>query len=656
MSKKDKPVQRAIIFQGGVALGAYEAGVFKALVKKLGEQDSKNDINNQSKPLFDIVAGTSIGAMNAAIVVSDIRNKKTWQDSADDLYKFWKMQKYQWPTVADFLDMNPLYRTWWDFMHNTSRTIKESISKVIESNYDTNPLFNGWNNMFTNFLSLVDKDFLKDYFLDGWYIPATAEAARRYYSAKQFHTFGAPNVATGLLPWYSFGKFFDFTEQSNYLPRPDNKHILINSLKETLEQFVKTPIAADATKSNPSNKETGQREPRFLLVAVDVKTGDAVTFDSYEKRENAQDTKGNILKDSEGNNLTKYYSEYGDEQNKNIIFYDKGIDINHILASGTFPGFFDYPKFEVVNISDKDLQLEYHIFWDGGFRSNTPLRELIQAHRDYYHDKNETHKDKEAVPDLEIYIADLWPSKLKEEPLSFDLDFVDNRKFGIQFGDKTDYDEQVANFVTDYIDLAKELRNLARKKGISEEEIKVILDKEGISKNRKGERRTYKELLEGRFKVTKVVRIDHKDDGNEVGNKIFDYSQATIEKLMTDGYNDTIIKMEIESIKDEFFNLKDKISRLEGKKKKDTVLNDIQKDIQQIQNIIKIENIYDGTTTKIMNPIDDLINKVKSNFNLVDHETLKENKELVIAAAKQFQETIKRINNERLQSKLPLSQ
>ena len=71
-----KRVQRAIIFQGGVSLGAYEAGVFKALVQKLEEHDNKTGLKNQSRPLFDIVAGTSIGAMNAAIIVSDIKNHK----------------------------------------------------------------------------------------------------------------------------------------------------------------------------------------------------------------------------------------------------------------------------------------------------------------------------------------------------------------------------------------------------------------------------------------------------------------------------------------------------------------------------------------------------------------------------------------------------
>ena len=47
--KKSRP-QRVLVLQGGGALGAYEAGAFKG--------DKEN-------PLFDIVAGTSIGAINA---------------------------------------------------------------------------------------------------------------------------------------------------------------------------------------------------------------------------------------------------------------------------------------------------------------------------------------------------------------------------------------------------------------------------------------------------------------------------------------------------------------------------------------------------------------------------------------------------------------
>ena len=99
-------------------------------------------------------------------------------------------------------------------------------------------------------------------------------------------------------------------------------------------------------------------------------------------------------------------------------------------------------------------------------------------------------------------------------------------------GDKTDYDEQVANVVTDYVDLTRRLKNLAEQKGASKDEINYILNSHASSMNTKGKTRIYRELLEGRFRLTKVVRIDHKDDGNEVNDKVFDYSYKTIEELM----------------------------------------------------------------------------------------------------------------------------
>lgn len=60
-------MKRAIVFEGGGAKGAYEAGVIKALNKK--------------KIFFDGAGGTSIGAINAAFYV--VRN-------FDNLYKLWE--------------------------------------------------------------------------------------------------------------------------------------------------------------------------------------------------------------------------------------------------------------------------------------------------------------------------------------------------------------------------------------------------------------------------------------------------------------------------------------------------------------------------------------------------------------------------------------
>jgi NTE family protein len=53
--KESRNVENILVLQGGGSLGAFACGVFKALVKK--------------NVRIDIVAGTSIGAVNAAIIV-----------------------------------------------------------------------------------------------------------------------------------------------------------------------------------------------------------------------------------------------------------------------------------------------------------------------------------------------------------------------------------------------------------------------------------------------------------------------------------------------------------------------------------------------------------------------------------------------------------
>lgn len=618
-----KRVQRAIIFQGGAALGAYEAGVYQALVEKLIEYDedrSKKGLLTERRPLFDIVAGTSIGGMNAAIVVSSVTRKDskkiedpvTWQESAKTVIDFWKTQQ-QLPTYADLLDIIPFYRYWWDILHDTSKVFKRSFTELIESysNIVINSDLKKWYEDSAANWSIFEPSYLKDYFIDGWYIPATADAARKYYSAKNIKRFGALKVASGIAPWSIFGKFFDLSDQLNSMPRADNKHFALYSLKRTLERFADFPI------------KTKEGEPRFLIVTVDVQTGDAVTFDSYTTQ-------------------TKYHDD------KNTIDNERGIEIEHALATGTFPGFFDYPKFK-VNITEMGAGNEEHIFWDGGFRSNTPLKEVIQAHRDYWHKIRKHTKEEQRdedrlendVPDLEVYIANLWPSALKEKPLSFDHDFVENRKSGIIFGDRTHYDEQVANFVTDYIDLAKDLKNLAQRNGISHNRINYILNRYATSMNTIGETRQYGELLGGRFRLTKVVRIDHKDDGNDVADKIFDYSQRTIEKLIEDGNRDALIQMDLQALKDGVYNLikiNHHISSENGRKQdQGHQIEDVQQELYQIQERMKIGNGYDTVLDKQLN---DFVNKVEEIRLNENPSSLTNEKISLITASKQLQGTI----------------
>ncbi|HEU5120675.1 MAG TPA: patatin-like phospholipase family protein [Candidatus Nitrosocosmicus sp.] len=83
-------IQRALILQGGGALGAYEAGIYEALYEQLIDQSLK-----EGRQLFDIVAGTSAGAINATIIVNHVSQSKMnkdnpWLGSVQKLKKFWE--------------------------------------------------------------------------------------------------------------------------------------------------------------------------------------------------------------------------------------------------------------------------------------------------------------------------------------------------------------------------------------------------------------------------------------------------------------------------------------------------------------------------------------------------------------------------------------
>jgi NTE family protein len=71
--EKELPVETVLVLQGGGSLGAYECGVYKTLAKH--------------KIKFDIVSGTSIGALNAAIIAS--HNYESMKSSTKELEDFW---------------------------------------------------------------------------------------------------------------------------------------------------------------------------------------------------------------------------------------------------------------------------------------------------------------------------------------------------------------------------------------------------------------------------------------------------------------------------------------------------------------------------------------------------------------------------------------
>jgi NTE family protein len=78
MVKRHQRIPVILVFQGGGALGAYECGVYQVLGPYLKKQ--------LHEPL-EVVAGTSIGALNAAFVAAHYMEAE--DGGADDLERFW---------------------------------------------------------------------------------------------------------------------------------------------------------------------------------------------------------------------------------------------------------------------------------------------------------------------------------------------------------------------------------------------------------------------------------------------------------------------------------------------------------------------------------------------------------------------------------------
>ena len=122
--------------------------------------------------------------------------------------------------------------------------------------------------------------------------------------------------------------------------------------------------------------------------------------------------------------------------------------------------------------------------------------------------------------------------------------------FDIMNYDKTEYDLKVAMFVTDYIEVVRDLVRQLAKDAITtagqedakkrEAARKILLnDSKTKSKFRDGRPRTYLDLLIGRFDVNeklKIERTEHNED--TISNKWTDLSHETISTLIQQGEQD----------------------------------------------------------------------------------------------------------------------
>lgn len=279
MSETNFPTQRDLVLQVGGALGAYEAGVFEVLYRWI-----KKDIKDKNENFFDIVAGTSIGAINGAVLVSHVKQNGNWDGSASKLSEFWQK-----------LSHSPNLSNWWPFWPNWPLP------------WDLELWIKGWENR-------------KEYKPDA----ATPEAARRYYSAKQSLLNGAKQVFSRPKRLYDDKFFDDFSIPPNHWYLYDNQPLMDN-----IERYASFPLAtAYDTKEKEKGQEQGKKQPRLLIVAVDIEEAEMVVFDSYIKKDETK--------------YTKYgYSEKSQEF-KQKIEYNEGLMVEHVMASASVPLHYDF--------------------------------------------------------------------------------------------------------------------------------------------------------------------------------------------------------------------------------------------------------------------------------------------------------------------------
>lgn len=492
------PTQRALILQGGGALGAYEVGALQEFCRNLALEDNANSNRRKNQPMFDIVAGSSIGAVNAAILVDNVihpkdenaDNSKVWSDAVDTLDAFYakiserggNMHPMWW--IDNVFLKNPAFENFWSSWEN------------IKTFYKTQ------NELFFNSPFTFDKKTVKDFvanssflerfyfnlFPDTWGVPASSELARKYYSYLFSVFLGSPGVLSPAMTQPDM-KFLDPFYLTHVFTRFNNA-----PLAETMKKFCNPPLKIK------TEKNYEKIQPRLLIISVDVEDiTTPVVFDSFSNKEKENDT-------------FSWYSEYGldsDDNSKFRINYGDGIEMKHVEASMATPIRYDYPKFPVTNIQEN--KTEERTFWDGAFLVNTPLRQVMRSHRKYWIDRGE----EDNIPDLEIFIVNLYPSIEHGIPTSPDA--IQDRQTDLTFHDRTKFQVKIDKMRSDYIDALRKLMPISEKQNAEVSSIEQA-------------------LLKGRFKLGRVVYVERKEkSGNTIFAKAFDFSPETIRQLKEEG-------------------------------------------------------------------------------------------------------------------------
>jgi NTE family protein len=141
---------------------------------------------------------------------------------------------------------------------------------------------------------------------------------------------------------------------------------------------------------------------------------------------------------------------------------------------------------------------------------------------------------------------------------------LEEEKKDIRFHDNTDYDIKLAQNISDYYDFVEKMTNLANN-AIKEasknkennieslkNEFQIIVNTEQRTPTRDDKPRYFYNLIDKRFDIDDILKIQRKDDKHTISDKIFDFSQESVSGLINDGIYDTLYKIYQENDR-EFF-------------------------------------------------------------------------------------------------------
>ena len=127
-----------------------------------------------------------------------------------------------------------------------------------------------------------------------------------------------------------------------------------------------------------------------------------------------------------------------------------------------------------------------------------------------------------------------------QEQIPADHDGVVNRNNDIIFSDRSHREEEALLLMSDYVDLIGDLIKIAKDKGIEESVINGLLNRRTKYHGHSMRPRQYKDIVEGRYDIGEIIRIERKNDEHTISDKTFDFSYGTVIRMLSSGYEDTL--------------------------------------------------------------------------------------------------------------------